>query len=115
MAKITFIDPVTSLSGTLDEHSKIYYRTRNGRTHAYKINRPFSGEPSELQTTMRQSFGDRVRLAGEILRDADLREEWQKLYDAYLLKVRRHPASYPNPYSTLRGFIIAALTGRTKS
>ena len=47
MAKITFIDPVTSLSGTLDEHSKIYYRTRNGRTHAYKINRPFAGEPSD--------------------------------------------------------------------
>ncbi|MGM9830859.1 MAG: hypothetical protein ACI3Z5_02450 [Paludibacteraceae bacterium] len=115
MAKITFIDPVTSLSGTLDEHSKIYYRTRNGRTHAYKINRPFAGEATELQAANRHAFGDRVRLAGEILRDADLREEWQKLYDAYLLKVRRHPASYPNPYSTLRGFIIAALTGKTKS
>lgn len=109
MAKITFIDPVTSLSGTLDEHSKIYYRTRNGRTHAYKINRPFTGEPSELQTTMRQSFGDRVRLAGEILRNSDQRKEWQKRYDAYLRKVNRHPASYPNPYSTLRGFIIATL------
>lgn len=110
MATITFCDPIASMSGSLDEQSKIYYRTRNGRTHAYKVCNPYKGTPSEQQTRMRTAFGDIVRQAGEILRDKEQRELWQTRFDDYCRLVQAHPVTFPRPASTLRGFVISSLS-----
>lgn len=110
MATIICCDPVASMSGSLDRASKIYYRTRNGRTHAYRVCNPYTGEATEQQTRMRNAFGDIVRQAGAVLRDEEQRKLWQMRFDDYLERVRKSPASYPHPVSTLRGFIISTLT-----
>lgn len=109
MAKIRTISPIASISGAIVKEENTYFRTRNGVVHAYKVTRPFAGQPSENQNSMRQNFGECVKQAGIILRTSKLREEWQQKYDAYLTEVKRHPLRYPKPSSTLRGFIILQL------
>ena len=112
MSKVSFIDPVASLSGALNRNEDIRFRTRNGKTHAYCITKPYKGPASEAQNAMRKDFGACVREASAILKNDTLRANWQARYDEYLEQVNRHPAHYPHPCSTLRGFIISAL--RTK-
>ena len=109
MAKVTPIHPIASISGAIVKEDGSCFRTRNGKTHVYKVVHPFKGEPTENQNSMRKIFGDCVRQASVILHSPELRAEWQTRYDEYLKDVTRHPQSYPKPSSTLRGFIISQL------
>ena len=109
MARINLIHPIDSISGAFVKRERVYYRTRNGRTHAYKVIHPYKGEASAAQSAGRQSFGDCVRQASAILHDAEQRAEWQTRYDAYRKKVERYPNSYPHPCGSLYAFIISTL------
>ena len=109
MAKITPNSLISSISGPIVRKDNTYFRTRNGKVHAYKITNPFTGKPTENQNAMRQNFGAIVRQAGIILKDEQLRAEWQTKYDEYLQNVRLHPRAYDKVASTLRGFIISQL------
>ena len=109
MSKVSFIDPVASLSGALNRNENIRFRTRNGKTHAYCVTKPYNGPASEAQTYTRKNFGACVRETSVILKNDTLRAEWQARYDEYLEQVTRHPARCPHPCSTLRGFIISTL------
>lgn len=109
MAKITTIHPIASISGAIVKEEGLFFRTRNGKVHAYKVTRPFSGQPTESQNAMRQNFGECVRQASVILKDPALCAEWQARFDEYLQAVNRHPQAYPKPSTTLRGFIISQL------
>lgn len=109
MAKVTPIHPIASLSGAIVKKDGSCFRTRNGKTHVYKVVNPFNGEPTENQNAMRKNFGDCVRQTSVILNSPELRAEWQARFDSYLKDVNRHPQAYPKPSSTLRGFIISQL------
>ena len=109
MAKIQTIHPIASISGAIVKAESTYFRTRNGKVHVYKVTRPFEGQPSEQQNAMRQDFGACVKQAGIILKDAELRAEWQAKYDDYLQDVHLHPRTHKKVASTLRGFIISQL------
>lgn len=52
MSKVSFIDPVASLSGALNRNEDIRFRTRNGKTHAYCITNPYKGPTSEAQNAI---------------------------------------------------------------
>lgn len=52
MSKVSFIDPVASLSGALNRNEDIRFRTRNGKTHAYCITNPYKGSASEAQNAV---------------------------------------------------------------
>lgn len=110
MSKTSFIDPVASISGTLSQESNVRFRTRNGRTHTYLVTRPYEGPATEAQSAMRKGFGACSQEAKRILNDPALRAEWETRYAVYLKDVQRHPANYPRPCSTLRGFIISTLS-----
>lgn len=110
MSKTSFIDPVASISGSLTRSGDVHFRTRNGKTHTYCIVHPHEGPATEAQSATRKSFGERIREAGSILQDPALRAEWETRYAVYLKDVQRHPANYPRPCSTLRGFIISTLS-----
>ena len=109
MARINLIHPIDSISGAMVKRERVYYRTRNGRTHAYKVVRPYKGPASAAQSAGRQSFGDCVRQASAILHDAEQRAQWQLRYDEYMKKVNRYPNSYPSPCRSLYAFIISTL------
>ena len=109
MAHTNFIDPVASMSGSIVRREGVYFRTRNGKTHAYRVTRPYEGPCSEAQSSMRQNFGACVREASRILKDDTLRADWEARYAAHLTMAKRYPAKYPHPCSTLRGFIISTL------
>lgn len=110
MSKVSFLEPVASLSGAISRRGDVCFRTRNGKTHAYAVANPYQGPASEAQSAMRGDFGACVREASAVLKDAALRAEWEIRYAAYLKDVQRHPAKYPRPCSTLRGFIISTLS-----
>lgn len=109
MAQVKTIHPIASISGAIIKEEGTYFRTRNGKTHVYKVVHPYKGQPSENQNTMRTHFGKCVHQASTILNDSQLREEWQIKYDAYLQETRKHPLNNHKKVTTLRGFIISQL------
>lgn len=110
MAHASLSFPLDSLSGKLSQNSKVVLRTRNGRTHAYTIERPFRGEVSEQQSSQRKSFSGAVAQASVILATPALRTDWEKRYADYKAYADTHPAAISHPCTTLRGFIISTLT-----
>ena len=44
----------------------------------------------------------------------ELRAEWEEKYADYRKKADRYPNTYPNPYTTFRGFIIGSLIHASK-
>ena len=109
MARTNLAHPFDSMSGKLSSNEKIVMRTRNGHTHAYAIKNPYKGPLAPTRQKAVSNFAEAVKQAGIILNTPELRTEWEKKYAAYREKADRHPNTYPNPYTTLRGFIIGAL------
>lgn len=110
MAQIEFIDPVKQMSGAITEKGNVYFRTRNGVTHAYKVKNPYKGPASQKQNDMRNNFAMVVKKANEILLDPLQKEEWLKRFNDYRKKVEKKTHAYKKTYSTLRGYIIATLS-----
>ena len=53
MARINLIHPIDSISGSMVKRERVYYRTRNGRTHAYKVVKPYKGPATAAQSAGR--------------------------------------------------------------
>ena len=109
MARTTLSHPFDSMSGKLASNDKIVMRTRNGRTHAYAIKHPYKGPVAPERQRTITAFADAVNQTTVILNTPDLRSEWEEKFAAYRKKADRYPNTYPNPYTTLRGFIIGSL------
>lgn len=110
MARADLALPIAALSGKLSLNERIILRTRNGKTHAYIIDKPFRGERTDKQKAHSNSFYSAVAQASVILRDPAQRADWQQRFNQYTERVTRHPTTHPHPCTTLRGFIISTLT-----
>ena len=109
MARTVLSHPFDSISGKLNSTDKIVMRTRNGRTHAYAIKRPYKGPVAPERQRTITAFADAVKQTTIILKDPTLRAEWEVKFADYRKKADRYPNSYPKPYTTLRGFVIGSL------
>ena len=109
MARTTLSHPFDSMSGKLGSSDKIIMRTRNGRTHAYVVKHPYKGPVAPERQRTITAFADAVNQTTVILNTPELRLEWEEKFAAYRKKADRYPNTYPNPYTTLRGFIIGSL------
>ena len=89
-------------------------RTRNGRTHAYAIKHPYKGPIAPERQRTITAFKDAVNQTTVILNTPELRSEWEEKYADYRKKADRYPNTHPNPYTTLRGFIIGSLIHASK-
>ena len=114
MARTTLSLPFDSISGKLASNDKIVMRTRNGRTHAYAIKHPYKGPIAPERQRTITAFKDAVNQTTIILNTPELRSEWEEKFTQYRKKADRHPNTHPNPYTSLRGFIIGSLTKSAK-
>ncbi|MCQ2343224.1 MAG: hypothetical protein MJZ75_07060 [Paludibacteraceae bacterium] len=114
MAKVTFIDPIASMSGKVAKQDKVALRTRNGRTHAYTIKNPYTGPVTPTRQRTIDAFRNAVTQASIILKDETKKAEWQAQYDTYLSDNHKNTNSSAKIYTTLRGYIIAQLTALEK-
>ena len=97
------------MSGKLGSTDKIIMRTRNGRTHAYVVKHPYKGPLAPSRQKAVSSFAEAVKKTSVIMNTPELRSKWEEKYADYRKKADRYPNTYPNPYTTLRGFIIGSL------
>ena len=135
MAKVQPALPFDNFSGKLSRTERIVMRTRNGRTHAYAIQNPYTGPLAESRKRAIGTFSEAVRLCKTEMSDPDRLAYWQDRYIQYTKAARKHvvranarflgtPSSNasdqpqkPNDkfYTTLRGFIIASLSAQLNS
>ena len=99
-------------------------RTRNGRTHAYAIQNPYTGPLAESRKRAISTFSEAVRLCKMEMSDPDRLAYWQARYIQYRKAANKHVVRANTKflgtisdkfYSTLRGFIIASLSEQLKS
>ena len=110
MAKVTFEHPIATISGKLNYRGNVILRTRNGRTHAYIVEHPYTGPVAPERQRTINAFAEAVKQAKVILNDPILSAQWEKKFEVHKAYVRRHPRTPYKVYSTLRGFIIGQLT-----
>ena len=124
MAKVQPALPFDHFSGKLSRNERIVMRTRNGRTHAYAIQNPYTGPLAESRKRAISTFSEAVRLCKMEMSDPDRLAYWQARYIQYRKAANKHVARANSKflsttsdkfYSTLRGFIIASLSAQLKS
>ena len=135
MAKVQPALPFDNFSGKLSRTERIVMRTRNGRTHAYAIQNPYTGPLAESRKRAIGTFSEAVRLCKTEMSDPERLAYWQDRYIQYRKAANKHvaranakflgtPSSNasdqphkPNNkfYTTLRGFIIASLSAQFKA
>ena len=96
-------------------------RTRNGRTHAYAIQNPYTGPLAESRKRAISTFSQAVTLCKSEMLDPDRLAYWQDRYIQYCKAANKHVAranakflgtTSDKFYSTLRGFIIASISAQ---
>ena len=135
MAKVQPALPFDNFSGKLSRTERIVMRTRNGCTHAYAIQNPYTGPLAESRKRAIGTFSEAVRLCKTEMSDPERLAYWQDRYIQYRKAANKHVAranakflgapssnasdqpQKPNNkfYTTLRGFIIASLAAQLKS
>ena len=103
MAKIDFEIPISSIHGSLDHDSEIYYAKRLGTTVASHY--PKHKDPKKITShrhDLNNRFAKAVTQASEILQDPGQCAEWQTRFEE-----QKHTAK--KPYKLFRNFIIATL------
>ena len=99
-------------------------RTRNGRTHAYAIQNPYTGPLAESRKRAISTFSEAVRLCKTEMSDPDRLTYWQDRYIQYRKAANKHVVranakflgtTSDKFYSTLRGFIIASLSAQLRA
>ena len=135
MAKVEPALPFDHFNGKLSSKERIVMRTRNGRTHAYAIQNPYTGPLAESRKRAISTFSEAVRLCKTEMSDSDRLAYWQDRYLQYRKAANKHvaranakflgtPASSSDSastrssdkfYSTLRGFIIASLSAQLRA
>ena len=124
MAKVEPALPFDHFSGKLSRKERIVMRTRNGRTHAYAIQNPYTGPLAKSRKRAICTFSEAVRLCKIEMTDPDRFVYWQNRYVQYRKAANKHVARANTKfigttsdkfYSTLRGFIIASLSAKLKA
>ncbi len=124
MAKVEPALPFDHFSGKLSRNERIVMRTRNGRTHAYAIQNPYTGPLAESRKRAISTFSEAVRLCKTEMSDHDRLAYWQDRYIQYRKAANKHVVranakflgtASDKFYSTLRGFIIASFSAQLKS
>ena len=124
MAKVEPALPFDHFSGKLSRNERIVMRTRNGRTHAYTIQNPYTGPLAESRKRAISTFSEAVRLCKAEMSDSDRLAYWQDRYIQYCKAANKHVGRANSKflgtttdkfYSTLRGFIIASLSAQLKT
>ena len=124
MAKVEPALPFDHFSGKLSRNERIVMRTRNGRTHAYAIQNPYTGPLAESRKRAISTFSEAVRLCKTEMSDPDRLAYWQDRYIQYRKVANKHVGranlkfigtTSDKFYSTLRGFIIVSLSAQLKS
>ena len=124
MAHIEPALPFDHFSGKLSRRERIVMRTRNGRTHAYAIQNPYTGPLAESRKRAINTFSQAVKQCKTEMSDPDRLAYWQNRYTQYCKAANKHLAranakflgtTSDRFYSTLRGFIIASLSAQLKS
>lgn len=119
MAHVEPALPFDHFSGKLSRKERIVMRTRNGRTHAYAIQNPYTGPLAESRKRAISTFSEAVRLCKAEMSDSDRLAYWQDRYIQYCKAANKHVGRANSKflgttsdklYSTLRGFIIAFLS-----
>ena len=99
-------------------------RTRNGRTHAYAIQNPYTGPLAESRKRAISTFSKAVSLCKKEMTDPDCLAYWQDRYLQYRKAANKHVGRANSKflgtisdkfYSTLRGFIIASLSSQLRA
>lgn len=123
MAHVEPALPFDHFSGKLSRKERIVMRTRNGRTHAYAIQNPYTGPLAESCKRAISTFSKAVRLCKTEMTDPDCLAYWQDHYVQYRKAANKHVGranskflgtTSDNFYSALRGFIIASLSAQLK-
>lgn len=136
MAKLQPSIPFDHFSGKFSFKESIVMRTRNGRTHAYAIKKPYDGPLAESRKRAISTFVEAVRRCKIEMSDPNRLAYWQERYLQYRKAARKSlvqannqfltttsldeqsnnsdQTQKPNKkfYSTLRGFIIASISAQ---
>ena len=119
MAKVEPALPFDHFSGKLSRKERIVMRTRNGRTHAYAIQNPYTGPLAETRKRAISTFSQAVKQCKIEMSDPNRLSYWQDRYLQYRKAANKHigrantkfiGTTSDKFYSTLRGFIIASLS-----
>ena len=102
MAHVQPALPFDHFSGKLSRKERIVMRTRNGRTHAYAIQNPYTGPLAESRKRAISTFSEAVRLCKTEMSDPDRLAYWQERYDVTFntAKPRTNTSSAPTPSSS---------------
>ena len=94
MSKIKLEAPFRQFRGKICKHSDIIYKEMYGTQFTLQVCNPYTGEPSEAQTTQRERFAQAkanvTALSSEEV--ASYKEAFKK---------------YPGKYKTLSGYMLA--------
>lgn len=83
MADVQLLEPYAGFSGKMTKDSETILRTRNGRTHAYKIKHPNLRPRSEAQKTHTSLFGQISAQVRADMRDPERLAQWEEKYARY--------------------------------
>lgn len=124
MAKVEPALPFDHFSGKLSRKERIVMRTRNGRTHAYAIQNPYTGPLAETRKRAISTFSQAVKQCKIEMSDPNRLSYWQDRYLQYRKAANKHigrantkfiGTTSDKFYSTLRGFIIASLSSQLRA
>lgn len=124
MAKVQPALPFDHFSGKLSRKERIVMRTRNGRTHAYAIQNPYTGPLAETRKRAISTFSQAVKQCKIEMLDPNRLSYWQDRYLQYRKAANKHigrantkfiGTTSDKFYSTLRGFIIASLSSQLRA
>ena len=90
MAHVEPALPFDHFSGKLSRKERIVMRTRNGRTHAYAIQNPYTGPLAESRKRAISTFSEAVRLCKTEMSDPDRLAYWQDRYIQYRKAANKH-------------------------
>ena len=117
MASIKPISQLSTISGKINKEDDVVYRTRNGKTHTYKLQNPYKGPLSETRQAAVKLFSEATRLCSQEMADPERLAYWKSEYEHYLRRINRRffAPKDEKQYGTLRGYILAQLSAQLKA
>jgi len=116
MASVTYKDHVGTMSGKVGKNDDTIHRTRNGKSHAYRMENPYKGPLAETRKAAISTFRLAVQQTSQELADPERHAYWQKEYERYQRRANRRffASKGEKQYETLRGFVISRISAQLK-
>ena len=117
MASIKPASQLSAISGKINKHDEVVYRTRHGKTHSYKLENPYHGPLSETRQAAVNLFSEATRLCSQEMANPERLAFWKSEYERYQRRVNRRffAPKDEKHYGTLRGYILAQLSAQLKA